>query len=143
MFWTKYGRINRATYFVCLAILAVIWTAAIVTNVRVPGEIFAVIFAVPRLHDIGKSAWWAAAVIVLEMIVVFVALPFALAAGKTTILELAGGLVAVMLWTLMIALGCIRGQEGVNKFGEAPPAGVSFKTYRMTKSAAEAEAEAF
>ena len=143
MFFAKYGRINRATYFVCLAILAVIWTAAIVTRLRVPGEIFAFIFAVPRLHDIGKSAWWAGSVIALEVIAVSGALPFALAASKVSIMELAGGFIAIILWALMIALGCIRGQEGVNKYGEAPPAGISFKTYRMTRTAAEAEADAF
>ena len=143
MFRNRYGRINRPTYFVCFAILMAVWTAVAISQVRIPGEVLAFVVAVPRLHDIGKSAWWAAAVIAAELLVVFVALPFALAVHEKAILELAAGFFVMIAWGLMVLLGCIRGQEGVNKYGEAPPPGVSFRTYRMTKSAAEAEAEAF
>ena len=79
----------------------------------------------------------------MEVAVVFIALPFAISAKQPQIVSIAGGLLVVALWGVMILLGCIRGNDGVNKYGAAPPRGVSFKTYRMTKSAAEAEAEAF
>lgn len=143
MFRYRYGRINRPTYFLCFAILMVAWVAVILSQVRMPGEILAFVVAVPRLHDIGKSAWWAGAVIIAEVVVVFVALPFALAANQKDIVELAAGFFVMAAWGLMVLLGCIRGQEGVNKYGEPPPPGVSFKTYRMAKSAAEAQADAF
>lgn len=141
--WTRYGRINRATYFLCLAILTVIWGLASVYKVRIPGEILVALVAIPRLHDIGKSAWWAGGALLLEIAVVFVALPFAISAKQPEIVAMAGGLLVVALWGVMILLGCIRGNDGVNKYGAPPPPGVSFKTYRMTKSAAEAEADAF
>jgi hypothetical protein len=53
------------------------------------------------------------------------------------------GLFVFVVLGLMVLLGCIRGKEGVNKYGEAPPPGVSFKTYIMNKTAAEAQADAF
>jgi uncharacterized membrane protein YhaH (DUF805 family) len=139
----RYGRINRATYFLCLAILSAVWAAAVASQVRVPGEIIALVISIPRLHDIGKSAWWAGAAFLVELVVVFGALPFAISGHNVGVIEIAGGMFALVLWGLMIWLGCVRGQEGVNKYGEPPPAGVSFKTYRMTKTAAEAEADAF
>jgi uncharacterized membrane protein YhaH (DUF805 family) len=107
------------------------------------GEILALLIAIPRLHDIGKSAWWAIAVIAAELIVVFGALPFALTADKIDIVLVAGGLFVFAALGLMMLLGCIKGQAGINKYGEPPPPGVSLKTYRMTKTAAEAEADAF
>ena len=141
----RYGRINRPTYFLCFAILIASYAlvAAFVDKPPRIGEVLAIIIAIPRLHDIGKSGWWAAAVILLELVVVFAAMPFALAAHQTGIILIAGGLFAFVALGLMILLGCIKGQEGVNKYGEAPPPGLSFKTYRMTKSAAEAQADAF
>jgi uncharacterized membrane protein YhaH (DUF805 family) len=141
----KYGRINRATYLLSLAIMVAIYALAIGFMTRPPrvAEILALLIAVPRLHDIGKSGWWAGAVILAELAVVFIALPFAISAKQIDILLIAGGLFVFAVLGLMIVLGCIRGQDGVNKYGEAPPPGISFKTYRMTKSAAEAEAEAF
>ena len=145
MFWTKYGRINRPTYFLCLAILVTVYALLIHFMAKPPhiAELLAVLIAVPRLHDIGKSAWWAGAAIAAELIVVFGALPFAIGANNTNIVLIAGGLFVFAALGLMTLLGCIRGQEGVNKYGEAPPPGVSFKTYIMNKTAAEAEADAF
>jgi len=141
----RYGRINRATYFLCLGVVIVgyILLLALVSKPPRIAELLALLIAIPRLHDIGKSGWWAGAVILAELIVVLTALPFALAAKQTDILLIASGLFIIAVVGLMILLGCIRGQEDVNKYGEPPPRGISFKTYRMTKTAAEAQADAF
>ena len=53
------------------------------------------------------------------------------------------GLFVFVVLGLIVLLGCIRGKEGFNKYGEAPPPGMSFKTYIMNKTAAWAEADAF
>src|SRR5665213_1791779 len=70
MFWRGYGRINRPTYFAGLGIVVLVWAAAIGFEVKIPGEAIALLVAIPRLHDIGRSGWWAGAVLLAELIVV-------------------------------------------------------------------------
>lgn len=142
----KYGRINRPTYFLMLTILVATYAVILSLMPKPPAiaEVMAILIAVPRLHDIGKTGWWAGAAILAEILVVVSAVVFATGAGKgEEIILMAGGLFVFVILGLMVVLGCIRGQDGVNKYGEAPPPGVSFKTYKMTKSEAEAQADAF
>ncbi len=141
----KYGRINRPTYFLSLAMMATVYGLALAFIPTPPriSEVLALFIVVPRLHDIGKTGWWAGAAILVEFVVVFAALPFALAANQEDILLIVGGLLAIVFLVLMVWLGCVPGQEGVNAYGEPPPPGLSFKTYRLTKAPSETVADAF
>jgi len=141
----KYGRINRPTYLLMLAIFVAAYAVILSLMPKPPAiaEVTALLIAIPRLHDIGKSGWWAGAAILGEIVVVIGALMLATGNGGADFILMAGGLYVFVILALMIVLGCIRGQEGVNKYGEAPPPGVSLKTYKMIKSEAEAQADAF
>jgi uncharacterized membrane protein YhaH (DUF805 family) len=144
MFWNSIGRINRPTYFLALVILTVIWTLMGIFQVRGPGEFLILMLTIPRLHDIGKSGWWAAggilAVTVIALIGAFT-LPGIL--HDDDLVGAAGGVLVLVVMAVFVGLGCVRGQDGVNKYGEPPPPGVSFKTYRITKAPSETVADAF
>src|ERR1700741_4457841 len=63
------GRINRATYWLCLTAIAAIFAAILAfTDRRVPyGELVLIVLCVPRLHDIGRSGWWVGGVFIAEI----------------------------------------------------------------------------
>jgi len=72
-----------------------------------------VISQVRRLHDIGRSGWWALAVQVASIIVALVLLPLA----GTHIAVIAG---ALLVLGFSIWLGCVPGETIRNRFGEPP-----------------------
>ena len=136
MFKSRYGRINRATYLLCFAILVAVY-AVLLTFISKPpalGEFLALMIAVPRLHDIGKSCWWAGGVIVAELVVVFGSLAFVTPTGGESTILIAGGLFVMAALALMVWLGCIRGQPDANLYGEPPPPGISLKSYSLKRA---------
>jgi uncharacterized membrane protein YhaH (DUF805 family) len=140
--WYRYGRINRPTYFLGLAILVAVYAAvnAVATRPAGVSEIVIILLMVPRLHDIGKSGWWAAAMILGEVGVVGLAAWAAIALKNDEILPIASGLFVLVALVLLLLLGCIRGQPGSNKWGAPPPPGLSLKTYKASKNIEEANA---
>jgi uncharacterized membrane protein YhaH (DUF805 family) len=134
----RYGRINRPTYFLGLAILVLAYGLMITFMTKPPGmgEVMAVLLTVPRLHDIGKSAWWAFGVFVAEIVVLGVAAVFAAPAHLEEVILMASGLFVFVVLGLMVWLGCIRGDQQANRYGEPPSPGLSVKTYRMAKTPA-------
>ncbi len=80
MYGITRGRINRATYWVSLVAVIAVFTIVIAfTEMRMPyGEAVLILLCVPRLHDIGRSGWWAGGLIIAEIAVVagaLIALP--------------------------------------------------------------------
>jgi uncharacterized membrane protein YhaH (DUF805 family) len=134
MFWRGYGRINRPTYFMGLAIVALFWGISMMFALKIPGEVFALLIAVPRLHDIGRSGWWAGAAVLVELVVAIGGLTVAAAAGAQIWASLIILGVVTAYWVLLIWLGCIPGQAQTNSYGDPPPPGVSFKTYRVQQA---------
>src|ERR1700733_11081035 len=92
------GRINRATYWVCLAVIAALFAAIIAfTDKRVPyGEIVLIVLCVPRLHEVGRSGWWVGGVLIAEIVIVVAALAS---------LPEDQALMAVGLFSLLILVG--------------------------------------
>jgi len=142
MFWRGYGRINRPTYFAGLGIVVLVWAAAIGFEVKIPGEAIALLVAIPRLHDIGRSGWWAGAVLLAELIVVFGGMGIAGREGIELWSQLAILGIVILYWGLLIWLCCLRGQPFTNSYGEPPLPGISFKTYRMPKTPAQPSEQA-
>jgi uncharacterized membrane protein YhaH (DUF805 family) len=71
----RYGRSNRATYWAGIGIVIVLFVGMNLhasKTVPVP-EFILIVLSVPRLHDIGKSAWWAGAVFLFEIAVALLA----------------------------------------------------------------------
>jgi uncharacterized membrane protein YhaH (DUF805 family) len=131
MFKTWSGRINRATFFLSLGIVVALYVvlALVMTKPPAIAEVFLVALAVPRLHDIGLSAWWAVGAIVAEIliaIVVFVTLPMESA-------MIVMGLFVLAILGLMIWLGAVRGEAGANRYGEPPSPGVGFSKLVQSK----------
>ncbi len=71
-----------------------------------------------RLHDVGRTGWWAAGVLIAFELVAVLAL------FKSIPLEVAGGVYIVVLG-LVILLGAVPGTPGPNKFGNPPRRGVA------------------
>ena len=116
------GRSNRATYWASLALLVLI-SAVVAISFKTPphvGEFILIIIAVPRLHDIGKSAWFVLWPVGLEILSIAAAL---VTLSSAAILE-AMGFVTLIIASLIIWLGCIPGQNFNNRFGEPPASGV-------------------
>ena len=118
------GRTNRATYWLLLGIVAAIFAALVLAGAKPPaiGEMLVIILCVPRLHDIGWSGWWAAAIIVVEVLVLVGA---ALVLPMDDLLIVAGVYVFGVAGFLVF-LGLIPGQATSNKFGERPAPRISF-----------------
>jgi len=86
-------------------------------------EVVLIFICVPRLHDIGKSGWWAAAFFLLEIIVAVVAFStLSLDAAKTVL-----GLFVLVVVGFLIWLGSVPGQPEPNSFGEPPAPGIQLK----------------
>jgi uncharacterized membrane protein YhaH (DUF805 family) len=112
------GRTNRATYWVWFAGLVALIVLANLIHTPIPlGEVLILLIGVPRLHDVGRTGWWAGGVlIVFELVAV-------LTLFKSIPLEVAGG-VYVVFFGLVILLGAWPGTPGPNKFGNRPRRGV-------------------
>lgn len=115
-------RMNRATYWLCCAIFAAFMIIAIYLGKRPGGlELAAVLVAVPRLHDIGRSGWIVAGALGVECAVLF---GMVLLRESIDAIMIASGVLALALTGLGVWLGAIPGQEGPNKWGNPPGPGI-------------------
>jgi hypothetical protein len=133
MYWKQMGRINRPTYFLGLGLLLAflgLWLAFLNTSPKVAELCFCLI-AVPRLHDINKSGWWAGALVLGEFLVLGIAFYFAGSSPNSMdVILITSGIYVMIVVGLMVWLGCIKGDAGSNRFGDVPPDGISWKNYR-------------
>jgi uncharacterized membrane protein YhaH (DUF805 family) len=120
MYRLSKGRINRATYWVFLAILVAGVTAfVLLTKLPAPYTMFVLVaLCTPRLHDFGRSGWWAGGVLIAYII---------LELASTSELR---GLFLILMMLGLILLGIWRGRPGPNKYGPEPAPGVSFELLR-------------
>ena len=122
-------RINRATYWTNLigivAIVGILVSFGIVGEQGGTGAIEVVlgILAGTRLHDMGYSAKYALAGVILHAILSFTVL--ARFGYEEALMPL--GLLNLAFLVLLVWLGLVPGQSGRNQWGEKPPAGVSWK----------------
>jgi uncharacterized membrane protein YhaH (DUF805 family) len=118
-------RTNRATYAVSLVMFVAI-VAILINTLGKPGptEVIAAFIVIPRLHDIGRSGWWYAPLIIGEIIVAVIGYQ---ALGSTDGVLIAGGLYLIVVMALFAILALIPGQPNANKWGYPPPPGISWK----------------
>lgn len=124
------GRMNRATYWTAIGFVVVlyaIFTAVLKSDLRVQ-EVVLAFACVPRLHDIGKSGWVFLVGLAVELIGVIAS--FTLLSGDDLYVGL--GVTTIAIACLVVWLGLIPGEAEVNRFGPAPPSGVTLKPNPQT-----------
>lgn len=119
------GRTNRATYWMTVAALVVVYTIIALLAPSPPRvqEVVLAFLCIPRLHDIGRSGWWVAVGVVVEIVCAVLAL--ALLPQPVSALGLAAINLAILV--ALVILGAIPGERVANRFGEPPAPGVQWK----------------
>jgi uncharacterized membrane protein YhaH (DUF805 family) len=119
----RYGRINRASYWLALALFVSAFIALSLLTARPPhvAEVVLIIFATPRLHDIGLSGWWAGGVFLTEIAMVVIAIVTLPVDAAMTIF----GVFALLVIGLLIWLGAVAGDPNPNRYGDPPTRGIS------------------
>jgi uncharacterized membrane protein YhaH (DUF805 family) len=112
-------------YWLSLAVLIAIYAIlnAMSSKHVAVSEGLLIILCVPRLHDIGKSAWWAAGVFLLEIAIAligFTTLPL----QQATIIM---GAFVLVIAALLVWLGTTPGEPGPNRYGDPPRSGLGLK----------------
>ncbi|WP_158277986.1 DUF805 domain-containing protein [Caulobacter endophyticus] len=119
------ARLNRASYWVIVgvAILATLVSALVFMRPLPAALVVMLIAAIPRLHDLGRTGWWAGGVFLALMALFF--------GGQYVLprqaLQNALGVAVLVLPGLLVCLGALPGQKAENAFGSPPPKGLSFK----------------
>src|SRR3979490_1849773 len=132
LLFTFKGRMNRAKYWLALLIWCVVWAAvlgaglggemildnagailiAIILLLLVTSGAAGVRAGIKRLHDRDNSGWW---------LLIFYLLPAVFdGIGRGGVPALSLVAFAISIWSF-IELGCLRGTDGPNTYGPAPP----------------------
>jgi uncharacterized membrane protein YhaH (DUF805 family) len=116
---------NRVMFWVSLVIVAAIYIVITVISSKQVGvsEVVLIFVCVPRLHDIGKSGWFALIGVAIEMVGIAVGLAF-FPFGQFPV---AMGVAGVIILGLIIWLGLARGDPNPNAWGDPPAPGIQFK----------------
>lgn len=110
-------------------------SGVLLTVMEKPPHLFewlALLLAMPRLHDVGRSGWWVGGALIAEIVLVILALALLPSIDDALI---AGGVFVMVILCLMIWLGCIPGDPQPNAYGKPPPSGYSWKNYKYTAPA--------
>ncbi len=130
------GRMNRAQYWLCLAVVVALYAALLaIPSTRHPAisEVVLVLVCVPRLHDIGLTGWITAIPLAIELVTVITAI--FLFPMQTALMAM--GVVVILFAGLLAVLGALPGQKAGNRFGPAPRPGLRFgKTADQSEQAA-------
>lgn len=122
--WFLEGRINRTTYFAAFAAVVGVIIAVRLLGLRsFPVEFLLVVVCVPRMHDIGWSGRWA--LLPIAVLVIGTVWAGALVSTPEQRIVIAYT-TTTMIFALMIWLGCLKGTDEWNQYGNPPPKGLSF-----------------
>ena len=117
-------RINRPTYGALLLGYLLAYALIVHFVAKPPGaEAGAIVLLALRLHDLGRSGWWAGLLIVAEVMVIAIGM----AAGDARGIEIAGGMFVMFAVVALVVIAFIPGQSRRNRWGDPPPSGFSFK----------------
>jgi len=119
LFTSSAGRTSRGPFWIAVAVLmtaAALYEAVTGPTLRLLTFwfIYPVLLAsgacvlAKRLHDRGRSGWWAA------LVLIALAMDWPEPYGARAILAL-----PVLIWAL-VELGLLAGEEGANRFGPSP-----------------------
>lgn len=132
-----HGRANGPTFWTWLLGL---YAIEAVCNFTIHGpfplsQFLYPLICVPRLHDVGRSGWWAFGAAVLGIALGTLASVYL---SPMNARHVRGAIVLVEL-ILLVILGVSSGQPGANKFGDPPSKGVANLFARRLASESEAK----
>ena len=129
------GRMNRATYWSILGGMVVFVIAVAAFGVRPPriAEGLLIFLCVPRLHDLGRSGWWALIPLGVEV----AALLAVFSAFSADDAPLIFGGIFLVIAVVVVVLGLIPGQPHANRFGEPPKSIFPFRERRKVEETGE------
>jgi uncharacterized membrane protein YhaH (DUF805 family) len=108
-------RVGRAPYFCVLTLATAIFAAAWIYYAARPQiAVVVILSAIPRLHDIGRSGWWAVGLFIAGAHVESL---FSTGPEIFPGSNLIAIILAVLLAVALVVLGALPGQPGANKFG--------------------------
>jgi uncharacterized membrane protein YhaH (DUF805 family) len=117
-----FGRINRATFWTLYVAQGLVLFALLMLHFVAPfSDVLLALIAAPRLRDVGRSGWWAAVVLVPDLLVSGFVFPTLPREERLTAFILLG----LIANGLFVVLGAWPGQSGANRFGDRPPAGLT------------------
>jgi uncharacterized membrane protein YhaH (DUF805 family) len=123
------GRASRLRYWICMVVYIAIFVAVATIAVMAGLPMFAVqlalppvwilLIAVPRLHDFGRSGWWALTPFAFGF---FVGLGSVLAGVEETpeAAMIKNAVISVVSLVITLVIGVIPGTRGDNMFGPQP-----------------------
>jgi uncharacterized membrane protein YhaH (DUF805 family) len=119
------GRMNRATYWLCLSIILAVVAVMSLFGIRPPriGEAMLILMCVPRLHDLGKSGWWILIPIGVELVTIITAVAVLSPEDASIVF----GAVFLAITGAIVVLGLMPGQPHANRFGDPPKSPFAFR----------------
>ena len=110
------GRANRKEYWLFVAILFAVGMAMsyVVPAASTVGSGVVAYAQIRRLHDVGRSGWWVAAILAAQ---IALTVGLYLAFGSEDAMYVAA---AVLTLIPIIWIGALPGTPGENRFGPAP-----------------------
>lgn len=116
MFWWLKGRSNRREYWTYMAGLTAV--SFLLSHappvVNLAFSVIMLLVQIRRLHDVGRSGWWAAAAIVAPI-------PPSIALFYLAGEDVGLGVGLALGLALIVLIGALPGDPGENRFGPAPP----------------------
>jgi uncharacterized membrane protein YhaH (DUF805 family) len=119
------GRMNRATYWLCLTIILTVVGIMSAFGVRPPrvGEAMLILMCAPRLHDLGRSGWWVLIPLGIEVVAVVAGVTVVPAEDTYVVFSGAFAVVAGFI----VLLGLVPGDAQANRFGEPAKSPFAFR----------------
>jgi uncharacterized membrane protein YhaH (DUF805 family) len=119
------GRMNRATYWLCLTVILAIVAVMSLFGIRPPriGEAMLILMCTPRLHDLGRSGWWVLVPLGIELVAIIGAIALVPAEDAQVVF----GAALLVVVGFIVLLGLIPGDAQANRFGDPPKSPFAFQ----------------
>jgi uncharacterized membrane protein YhaH (DUF805 family) len=125
------GRLNRSTYWLCLILIVAMLVLLRLAHFQASvSEVVLIGVAVPRLHDVGRSGWWAVVAFGVEIAaMILVGVASVVSKSPMVLVRDELGVVALLLFGALGVLGLWPGSRSENRFGPPPGLGIHWRAF--------------